>query len=198
LFRYSLQLASLRIRDGLLDGVQDLGMHIAPSGDDAIIVLERSTLGKVERLAVHVGAYSAGFRDEERARGVVLWTRSARGTLGQRGRLTQIFSSYALPPMYFVGILKLRTDQPLSPTFREKNSLSAPLAPPEAPILGLAVHPQAPALGHAQERRDPGLDPVRRVGGLDGFEEADFGGGDGGREGEARVRVRVDGSLKGD
>lgn len=57
-------------------------MHVPSGGNDAVVVLERSTLGEIERLAVHVGADSAGFRDQEGTGRVVLNVVIARSASG--------------------------------------------------------------------------------------------------------------------
>lgn len=47
-------------------------MHIPTGGDNAVVVLERAALGKVERLAVHVCADTARFCNQQGTRGVIL------------------------------------------------------------------------------------------------------------------------------
>ena len=72
-FNAWLQLSSLRLRDGLLDGLDAFCMHSTACCNDTLVGFESPTLRKVKRLAMHVGADTAGFGDEEGTGSVVLF-----------------------------------------------------------------------------------------------------------------------------
>lgn len=71
----ALQLPALRLLDCLLDRLDALAVQSAARRNDPLVRGERATLAKVERRAVHVGAFAAGFLDEKRTGGVVLQSR---------------------------------------------------------------------------------------------------------------------------
>lgn len=76
--------------------------------------------------------------------------------------------------MYLVGIRRLQAPpvrSSLSNSIRSLHALNPALAAPERAVLGLTVHPDAAVPGRAKQLANAGLHPVRRVRGLDRFEE---------------------------
>jgi hypothetical protein len=79
---------------------------------------------------MHVGADTAGFGDQQRAGRVILLASSVSAlrydaVKHRQVQHTQIFSLYGLPPVYLVGILRLRRRDMLNLGFREHRRIVA-------------------------------------------------------------------------